>query len=241
MLKRLAQGRVVRGHRTTNQGTHHAQTAANNCAGSSAERAATNTAEATAKTTAEAGVSMVEMIVYMMLSLIVATAAGVILANTWKTQNSVTTTTQATNSGQSFGAAMERAVRNAIDLSLSADQQVLWVHTTLAGQQECQAFALVDGTLWMSQTTGPIPASPTATSHAGWAQWRNAVTGAYTDPATGLPVLFDPVVGGTGLEGAPAIVFAFNIATNGAPVHISGEAKPRTAYMGGVSSSPCWS
>lgn len=60
----------------------------------------------------DSGVSLIELIVVIVLIGILGTAVAAIFINSWRAQEQVTSTTQATNAGQVIGQVIERAVRN---------------------------------------------------------------------------------------------------------------------------------
>ncbi|MFB7885672.1 prepilin-type N-terminal cleavage/methylation domain-containing protein [Microbacterium sp. NPDC056057] len=167
----------------------------------------------------DSGLSLVELIVVVVLLGILAGVVGTILANSWRAQNDVTTTTEATNSGQLVGQSVERAVRNGVALRITDGGSTLWVRTAYTNNRQCQIFWVSsDGGLHMaSAATGAALPSPTS--------WASDVT-----KVPGSTAFFT-------LVGSNSVDYAFNVGTAAAPVRISGSASLRTSPSGGGS---CW-
>lgn len=168
---------------------------------------------------ADAGVSLIELIVYVLLASIILIATSMILINSWNTQKDVTSVSEATNRGQSMGSTIERAMRNALDFEVSADQQELRVRTSLGGTQQCQAFYLAAGTARLAQSAGALPALSTS-----WTAWNEGVK------KNGSTPFFT--------QTGQSVVYSFDIETESAPVRFAGEASTRSTPTG--VSSPCW-
>ena len=90
------------------------------------------------------GLSLIEVIVALLVSTIVLLAIADHLVNSWRTQNDVISTSEATNRGQVVSSSIERAMRNALFFEVSPDGTQLMVHTSLAAPKTCQAFRLAD-------------------------------------------------------------------------------------------------
>ncbi|MGU3643971.1 type II secretion system protein [Microbacterium sp. C23T] len=165
------------------------------------------------------GLSLIELIIVVILLGILAVTIGTILANSWRAQSDVTTTTAATNRGQLVGQSVERAVRNGVALRVTDGGSTLWVRTEYAGDKQCQMFWVSsDGGLHMaSASTGSALPSPPA--------WATDVT-----KVSGVAAYFT-------LSSSNTVDYAFNIGTDAAPVKISGSVSLRTSPQGGGS---CW-
>ncbi|GAA1933121.1 hypothetical protein GCM10009775_26410 [Microbacterium aoyamense] len=100
----------------------------------------------------DAGISLVEVIIYAALSAVIATLAAFMFINTLKGQETVTAVTTATTRGQTAVQAIERAVRNAKDVSVSSDGSTITVLTTLA--TPCQSWRVSGGALQIAQGGG---------------------------------------------------------------------------------------
>ncbi len=67
-------------------------------------------------------------------------AIATIFVNSWRTQEQVTSVTQATNRGQVVGSTIERAMRNALYFDVTESGTVLRVRTSLDGEPEVSGF-----------------------------------------------------------------------------------------------------
>lgn len=169
---------------------------------------------------AEAGLSLIELIIYILLASVLLSAMALILANSWRTQEDVTSVTQATNRGQVMGSAIERAMRNALDFDVDdATGTELRVRTSLGGSLACQAFLLQDGQARLSVSSAAIPAIS-----SNWADWASGIA------QNGSTPFF--------VENGDTVSYTFDIETDSAPVRFSGEAAARSTATG--VSSPCW-
>ncbi|MDL9981374.1 prepilin-type N-terminal cleavage/methylation domain-containing protein [Microbacterium candidum] len=169
------------------------------------------------------GLSLVELIVVVVLLGIMGSVIALIFVNSWRAQNDVTTTTQATNKGQLVGQTIERAVRNGVAAQLTDGGSRLWVRTPYTDSRQCQVF-WVDGSggLYVAQgTSGSTLSSPSA--------WATNVA-LPTSPAP-APATFFTLNGRT-------VVYAFSIPTAAAPVTITGTVSLRTSPGAG---GGCWS
>ncbi|MEU1973687.1 prepilin-type N-terminal cleavage/methylation domain-containing protein [Microbacterium sp. NPDC019599] len=162
------------------------------------------------------GLSLVELIVYIVILGIVMIALTTMFVNTYKAQASVTSQTQATSRGQLVASEIERAMRNAIAFTVSADGSTLHVNTSFSGSKQCQVFALTSDGLKMSLSASPAPAEAT------WPVWqeRVALVNA-TTPA------FTPL-------GADGVSYAFNATNDSGPVRFAGNAYMRNDKSGAM-------
>lgn len=188
-----------------------------------------------ATSVADEGLSLIELIIVVLLVGILSSVLVMILINSWNTQRSVTTTSEATNSGQLIGTSIERAVRNAELFEVSDDGRMLRVHTTLEGARTCQAFlfakpdpAAEGDAMYMATTEAsalpawdPLLADP--------ALWPNPWTPEKVEPQGTTPYF--------ALDGNE-VTYRFDIDTESAPVSFSGTVARRTPTEG--TSSPCW-
>lgn len=169
----------------------------------------------------DSGLSLIELIVVIVITGIIMGAVVTIFVNSWRTQEEVVSVSEATNRGQLVSSAVERAVRNSVaaDVSSAGGGTVLRVKTTLAGGLACQGFFLVDGgSRWMA-SAGALSATP-----AAWPEWTDGVVQQGSTPFFLLTA-----------EGV--VEYAFDVATESAPVRFNGEVSPRSLAEG---SSPCW-
>lgn len=167
----------------------------------------------------DSGLSLIELIVAVVVSSFILAGIAMIFINSWNTQEDVTTTTEATSSGQLVSSTIERAVRNA-DYLVVQNGNVLLVRTTLGGSLTCQGFDLSSGQARMSLSAGPI------SSH--WDAWEDGVR------ADGsIPIFDNP-------SGSRRVSYTFELDTASAPVRFEGEATARVPLNSAVGGSPCW-
>lgn len=166
------------------------------------------------------GISMIELIIVVLITGIILSAVATIFVNSWRAQEDVVSVSDATNRGQLVSAAVERAVRNsiAVDVTSAGGGAVLRVKTTLGGGLACQGFYLVDGGSYWTTSAGALGATP-----SDWPEWTDGVEQQGSIPFFALD--------------SGVVDYAFDIATESAPVRFNGEVSPRSLAEG---SSPCW-
>ncbi|WP_347979141.1 prepilin-type N-terminal cleavage/methylation domain-containing protein [Microbacterium sp. ProA8] len=170
----------------------------------------------------ESGLTLIELIIALVVSAIVVAAAATILVNSWLAQEDVTSTTEATTRGQLMGSTIERAMRNAKDFTVAPnddDGTELRVWTSLGGSLTCQGFQLAVGEARIATSSGSLPVV------GNWGVWDVGVAKQGSKP-------FLQRSGNT-------VTYSFELATDSAPVPISGQAKMRTIKDSGEV-SPCW-
>jgi prepilin-type N-terminal cleavage/methylation domain-containing protein len=167
----------------------------------------------------ESGFSLIEIIVTIVVAGILSTAIVMIFVNSWRTQERVTSVTEATTRGQLVSSALERAMRNARAFVLSPEGDSLMVYTTLEGK-DCQGFSFEGGDLRFAQRETDLET-------VEWPLWQDRI---------------EAVDGGDFLTPtATGVAYSFSISADGAPVRFSGEASFRTPQSGEVDVSTCWS
>lgn len=169
-------------------------------------------------TSSDAGLTLIELIISMMLALLALTAITTVLVLSWTTQRDVDSVNTATTRGQTVGATIERAVRNALEFDVSADGSRLRVRTSLDGGLECQGFFLADGTARFSQS------AETLSDPSTWTPWQDGIARA------GAADYFT--------RSGDTVRYAFDLRTDSASVRFVGEAASRSAATG--VSAPCW-
>lgn len=148
------------------------------------------------------GISLIELIVYIALSAVVATLVTSMLISSLKGQDQVTSVTQATTRGQTIAQAIERALRNATSVVISPDSKTLTVQTTLG--EECQGFRLTSGKQLQ------------AALGAGFHSWKPL--------ADDVAAISGHVAFGWD-DGA--VTYSLSFATDGSPVELRGSVVPR--------------
>lgn len=169
----------------------------------------------------DSGLSLIELIVVIVITGIVLGAVVTIFVNSWQTQEKVVSVSEATNRGQLVSSALERAVRNAVEVGdpASSGGTTLRIRTTLPGGLACQAFFVgADGLHWTT-SAGALGSTPSA-----WPEWVDGVV-----QQGGTPFFV--------LTADGVVEYAFDVATDSAPVRFNGEVSPRSLAEG---SSPCW-
>ncbi|WP_193596362.1 PilW family protein [Microbacterium sp. YJN-G] len=176
------------------------------------------TASAVHQTTGDAGVTLVELIIGMLIGTVVLGVSVLIFANSLQTQATVTSVTQATNEGQIVASTIERAVRNADFIDVSADQRTLQVQTSLGGALTCQGFHLDGDTIRMTLRSTPLG------DPALWPAWQDGVAAHGSDPFVA--------------RAGRGVVYAFDMTTDATPVLFTGEASLRSISTG--QARTCW-
>lgn len=170
----------------------------------------------------EDGLTLIELIIYVVILGVIMTAIATIFSNTWLAQASVSSQTAATTRGDLVSTQIERAVRNATGLYVSADGSTVEVLTALSGSRQCQGFAMTAVGLQMTMSTSPAP------SPSSWPVWQSRVSASGATPAFQL-------ITGPGVSG---VRYTFDATDDSAPVHFTGTVYTRQAVSGVV--SPCW-
>ncbi|QMU96535.1 prepilin-type N-terminal cleavage/methylation domain-containing protein [Microbacterium esteraromaticum] len=174
----------------------------------------------------DSGLSLIELIVVLLLMGILGSLVVMIFINSWNTQRDVTTTSTATNEGQHFSLSVERAVRNAEAMSVSADGTQLLVRTTLGGAKTCQAFKLQPADI----------ADPTKGDAA-------FITAGSSAPAWHGPTILHEVapIGAAKYfaRDGKIITYRFQVDTTSAPVTFDGEVTARNNLS--EDGLTCWS
>ncbi len=166
----------------------------------------------------DAGITLIELIIGMLIASVVLGATVLIFVNSWRTEASVTSTTQATNTGQVVASTIERAVRNADFVEVAADHKTLQVQTSLGGSLTCQGFHLAGDALRMTIRSTPLG------SPALWPEWEDGLA------AQGAA----PFVSRT----EHTVNYAFDMTTDALPVHFTGQASLRSVSTG--ETRTCW-
>ncbi|MFE5410703.1 PilW family protein [Microbacterium sp. NPDC056569] len=168
----------------------------------------------------DAGLGLIELIVAVVVSGIVIAAVATIFINSWKTQEQVTSVTQATNRGQLVSSTVERAMRNALFFDVTESGSVLRVRTSLTGDMRCQGFRLTDAAAQFTVDAAALPLPNTA-----WPVWKSGLAKQGSTP------YFVRTAGGS-------LSYTFQISTNAAPVTFSGDVATRSEQETG--SGGCW-
>ncbi len=182
----------------------------------------------------ETGLGLIELIVAIVVSGIVLIVIGTMLANSWSAQQKVLGVTAATNRGQVVSSAIERAVRNSLDMRITdaadtplaagGNGAVLWVRTSLGGDERCQGFRFVDGGVQAAATSAAkLPAS------ISWSKWSPP----FTTTASSAPF---------SLIASRELKYAFKVETGVAPVDFAGtiavRSDPLSTTEKGINA--CW-
>jgi prepilin-type N-terminal cleavage/methylation domain-containing protein len=166
------------------------------------------------------GLGLIELIVAIVVSGIVVAAIATIFVNSWRTQEQVTSVTQATNRGQVVGSTIERAMRNALYFDVTESGTVLRVRTSLDGSLKCQGFRITDTAAQLT-----THASVLASSNTTWATWQTGITQQGSTPYFARTT-------------AGSLTYSFRMSTDASPVSFSGHAEPRSVQETG--SGGCW-
>ncbi|MET0716264.1 MAG: hypothetical protein ABWY57_15250 [Mycetocola sp.] len=146
----------------------------------------------------EAGLTMIELIIYSVLAMIVLALVGSLLINALRGQDVITTSTQATDTGQLISKSVKRSIANASDVNsnlLSDGSELLVVYTLGPGSAPvhyCQGWLYDAPThkLYMKRTTTVAPITANIPGN-GW-----TLIGEGISPTTTR--VFTPLVGPSG-------------------------------------------
>ena len=166
------------------------------------------------------GLGLIELIVAIVVSGIVVVAIATIFVSSWRTQEQVTSVTQATNRGQLVASTIERAMRNALYFDVTESGTVLRVSTSLTGDLKCQGFRLTDPGAQL--TTDP---SLLTSPNTAWPSWQTGITKQGTAPYFARTA-------------ANSLTYTFKITTDASPVTFSADVAPRSVQE--VGSDGCW-
>ncbi|MFK4835081.1 hypothetical protein ACI3KY_05060 [Microbacterium sp. ZW T2_14] len=166
------------------------------------------------------GLGLIELIVAFVVSGIVVIAIATIFVNSWRTQEQVTSVTQATNRGQLVSSTIERAMRNALYFEVTESGTVLRVSTSLGGNLKCQGFRLTDPGAQFTTAPGILTSPNTA-----WPSWQTGITKQGSTPYFVRTA-------------ANSLTYTFTITTDAAPVSFAADIAPRSIQDTG--SAGCW-
>ena len=170
-----------------------------------------------ASRTGDSGLSLIELLVAIVLGGILVTAILSIFINSWRTQDEVTSVTQATNRGQLVGSMIERAVRNSLFIEVNGAGDELRVRTSFDGtSMKCQGFKIAP--------TGVRLATSSTGIGTTWPAWQPAIR------TTGSTPYFTLTNG--------VLTYTFDVQTESAPVRISGDVAVRSDQETG--NGGCW-
>lgn len=160
------------------------------------------------------GLSLIELVIYIVVLGIIMSGVIMIFVNTWRAQAAVTSQTEATSKGQLAASEIEKAMRNAIDFTVTDD--TLLVNTSFTGDHKCQGFYVDSSGLHMALR------APSAGAATGWPVWQQAVA-----RVGGLPVF-------AALGSENGISYQFNATNESGATRFSGVAYMRNATRGGA-------
>lgn len=149
----------------------------------------------------ESGLTVVEIIIYLTLSVVVGTIVVTMFISTITAQDKITSTTTAITRGQAAAQGIERSLRNATAVSVSTDGETLKILSTL--DTPCQAWRIHNSNLEVA----------TNTALTNWTVFAEGVT-----PVTGHPAF--------GWSDA-TVTYALSFDTDTRPVKFTGGVVPR--------------
>lgn len=137
----------------------------------------------------DAGITLVELLVYILLSVIVLTIVGSILINSFRAESQVRDAAESASTAQLVAESLGRGIRNASAVEVSApDAGSLMVRTrsidgSASGSWFCQAWIWTGAELRTTRSTTAITATPDAAALATWTLLARDV-----DPIGAAPV-----------------------------------------------------
>lgn len=184
----------------------------------------------------EHGFSLVELLIYMLLSIVVLTMIGSILISSLRAENVIRTSSASANEAQTASQSLARGIHNASALSVTAPSAGISLlrsrslDSTSAGAWRCEAWAIVDGQLrW---TTSPS-AITVPTSAAAVSTWTLILDG--VGPVDSRPYFSSSADG-------RSIAIAFRtLARDSTPVQLTPTLSTRQPVPStGIESLPCF-
>jgi len=169
----------------------------------------------------DSGITLVEVILYVALSVVIGTITIMIFTSSLTGQSTVTSRTEATTAGDAVARGLERALRNAKAVSIEDEGATLKVYTSL--ETACQGWRVRAGELQVSTTPG-FPES----------SWNTLVRGEAATPAI-LPVIARDPAGAVQGSALPffspgtQVTYALSFATTGDSVDFRGSVSSRAA------------
>ena len=145
----------------------------------------------------DSGLTLVEIVIYISLSVVVGTIVVSMFIGTLKGQDQVTSTTQATTQGQLTATIIEKAMHNATAFAIADGGNTLKVLTTL--DEPCQQFTLQRNALASTPSREVYDFFVYGGAKLPVGTWPNASTGALAsgivlvdaDHHTGIPFVLD--------------------------------------------------
>lgn len=140
----------------------------------------------------ETGVSLVELLIYMLLSVTVLTIIASILINSLEAQNTVRTSAEATSTAQLAAQSLNRGVHNASAIEVSSPAAGVTVVRTrsldssAAGVWRCEAWAVAGGELRTTTSAAAIPVPTSSAEVASWLLVTEGVEPIGTNPVFSL-------------------------------------------------------
>lgn len=183
----------------------------------------------TSTTRDDGGLGLIELIVAVVVSGIVVIAMGMIFVNSWRAQEQVVSTTEATNRGQVVASMIERAVRNAMYFEVrdggvvASTGDELYIRTSLTGGLRCQAFQLTVGP---TPDFGSVLLAASGSTLPALSPWKTGIA------RQGTTMYFQKSAAGT-------LTYTFQIETDASPVSFAGDIAPRSSDDG-KGKDGCW-
>lgn len=122
----------------------------------------------------EAGVSLVELLIYMLLSVVVLTIIGAILINSLRAESIVRTAANSTSTAQIASQSLNRGIHNASAIQVASplpDVSVVRTRSidgSATGVWKCQAWAVIAGELRTTTSDTAITVPTTVADIANW-------------------------------------------------------------------------
>lgn len=184
----------------------------------------------------DSGISLVELLVYMFLSVIVLTIVGTILINSLSAESIVRSSAESASTSQVATLSLNRGIHNASAIEVStpaADIELLRsrsIDSSDDGVWRCEAWAVVDGELRWTTSSTAISPPLTASQVSTWTLLVDGVSKIGTDS------YFASSAGGRGVD------ISFTAAGgNGIPISLSTQIVSRQPVPAtGIESLPCF-
>lgn len=134
------------------------------------------------------GISLVELLIYMFLSITVLTIIAAVLINSLRAENIVRTASQATDTAQLAAQSLNRGIHNASAIEVSTPAPGLElirtrsIDSTSAGTWRCQAWVVADGRIRTFTSNSAITPPLTSAETSAWLLLAEGVEPVDGDP-----------------------------------------------------------
>lgn len=170
----------------------------------------------------EAGMSLVEVIVYLTLSVIVLTVLSAMFVSGLQSQASTKDRNTATGSAEVATNSLQTSLRNASVFTIDSTGTRLQARVAVGDSNswECRAWVLTADKNLVYKAASTTIASPSG--YSGWTTLASGVTGSLVSGSTHVPFV----------RSGSQLTYGFNVATGDSDVPVKGSVVPQAAGEG---------